>query len=112
MITIPIKPLSVNQCWQGKRFKTKEYERYEKDVMALLVAIKLPHPPYCVHYEFGFSNSMADIDNPVKPVQDILQKRYGFNDRDIYEMVVVKEIVKKGDEYIRFAITPHLPTTK
>lgn len=105
MIILPIKPLSVNQCFQGRRFRTKEYDRYEKDVMALLVAIKLPPPPYSVYYEFGFSNSLADLDNPVKPIQDILQKRYGFNDRDIYEMTVVKEIVSKGKEYVRFEIT-------
>jgi len=105
MITIPIKPLSVNQCFQGRRFRTKEYDRYEKDVMALLVAIKLPPPPYSVYYEFGFSNPMSDIDNPIKGLQDILQKRYGFNDRDIYEMTVVKEIVSKGNEYVRFEIT-------
>ena len=33
-----IKPLSVNEAWQGKRFKTNSYKSYEKDVMRLLPA--------------------------------------------------------------------------
>ena len=105
MITIPIKPLSVNQCWQGKRFKTKTYTQYEKDVMTMLIAIKLPQPPFKVYYEFGMSNSQSDWDNPIKPLQDILQKRYNFNDKDIYEANVKKVKVKKGEEYIKFEIT-------
>ena len=28
MIHLEIKPLSVNECWQGKRFKTKAYLKY------------------------------------------------------------------------------------
>ena len=30
---IEIKPLSVNECWQGKRFKTKAYTAYEKELL-------------------------------------------------------------------------------
>ena len=33
---LKIKPLSVNQVWQGKRFKTKTYKDYEKNVLAIL----------------------------------------------------------------------------
>lgn len=32
---------------------------------------------------------------------DILQKKYGFNDRDIYELHIKKTIVPKGNEYIQ-----------
>jgi hypothetical protein len=41
---------------------------------------------------------------PVKPFQDILQKRYNFDDRDIFKATVEKEIVKKGAEFIDFKI--------
>ena len=73
--------------------------------MAMLIAIKLPTPPYKVYYEFGLSNAQADYDNPIKPIQDILQKRYSFNDKDIYEANIKKVKVKKGEEYIKFEIT-------
>ena len=103
MELIKIKPLSVNKCWRGRRFKTDEYKWYEAEVLSLLKKIALPPPPYRVTYEFGMSKA-SDIDNPVKPITDILQKRYNFNDRDIYEMNIKKVVVKKGAEYIKFEI--------
>ena len=101
---IAIKPLSVNQCWQGKRFKTNKYKNYEKELMYRLPVLKLHPPPYHLILKFGFSSKLADWDNPVKPFQDILQKRYNFDDRDIFKATVEKEIVKKGSEFIDFKI--------
>lgn len=107
MSTIKIfrKPLSVNECWQGKRFKTKAYSQYERDLLFLLPKIKLPDPPYEVYYKFGFSSSASDYDNPVKPLQDILAKKYGFNDKHIQRAVIEREKVEKGKEYFEFKIT-------
>jgi len=101
---IDIKPLSVNQCWQGKRFKTPKYKGYEKEMLLLLPKIDIPNPPFKVYYEFGFSSANSDLDNPIKPLQDILQKRYDFNDKDIFEIAAKKVKVKKGDEYLIFEI--------
>lgn len=98
---VDIKPLSVNDAWQGRRFKTGEYKAYETEMLLRLPAGKLPDPPYRIHYEFGFSNKLADYDNPCKPLGDILQKKYGFNDNDIYEAHIRKVIVKRGKEYIK-----------
>lgn len=101
---INIKPLSVNDAWKGKRFKTDAYKAYETEMLVRLPAGHLPNPPYRVHYEFGFSNTLCDLDNPVKQTQDCLSKKYGFNDRDIYEAHIRKVIVKKGCEYVRVKI--------
>lgn len=101
---INIKPLSVNQAWQGKRFKTKLYSAFEQEFLLKLRPLKLPEPPYSVYYEFGLSNVLSDWDNPIKPAQDVLQKKYGFNDKDIFEGVVRKVKVAKGLEYILFEI--------
>lgn len=107
---IDIKPLSVNQAWQGRRFKTKLYKRYEKDVMFLLPSkMDIPVGELKVTYKFGFSNSLSDIDNGIKSFQDILQKYYGFDDRQIFKMIVEKEIVKKGEEFIEFKIESYDP---
>ena len=100
-IRLDIKPLSVNRAWQGRRFKTPEYERYERAMLLMLPCIKLPEPPYRIYYEFGFSNKQSDLDNPIKQLGDILQKKYGFNDKEIYEAFIRKKIVKRGQEYIR-----------
>jgi len=105
---INIKPLSVNECWMGKRFKTKSYQKYEKDLLFLLPKIKLPEAPYEVYFKFYFSNSGSDLDNPVKPAMDILQKKYSFNDKLVYKMTVEKALVKKGQECFEFMILPFI----
>lgn len=104
MVRIDIKPLSVNDAWKGKRYKTDKYKQYQNTLLWLLPKIKLPPSPYEIHFRFGFSNSLSDWDNPVKPTQDILSKKYGFDDRLIRRAVVETEIVKKGKEFIEFEI--------
>lgn len=104
MIRIYIKPLSVNRAWRGKRFKTNEYKIFEQEVLLKLPNIELPQEPFKVTYQFGFSNMQSDIDNPIKPIQDILQKKYGFNDSKIHELNVHKHKVAKGLEYFEFKI--------
>jgi Holliday junction resolvase RusA-like endonuclease len=103
-IQIHRKPLSVNACWQGKRFKTPLYKEYEKEILELLPdKYEIPEGDLQVRYEFGL-NTMADWDNPVKPLQDILQKKYDFDDRRIMKAEVIKKVVKKGDGYFNFEI--------
>lgn len=99
-LTLNLKPLSVNEAWQGRRFKTVKYARFEQAALLLLPGFALPPPPYDITICYHFSNKAADIDNPLKMTLDILQKRYGFNDRDIYRIELLKVICKKGDEKI------------
>jgi Holliday junction resolvase RusA-like endonuclease len=104
VIHLKIKPLSVNEAWQGQRFKTKSYSAFEKLVLLSLRPMPIPQPPFSVSFEFGMSNSLSDYDNPVKPLQDVLQKKYGFNDKDIFEAHIRKVKVKNGDEYFKFSM--------
>lgn len=107
---ISIRPLSVNQCWAGQRFKTPAYKKYEHDVLFLLPRdIIIPEPPYIIYFQFGVSSSLSDWDNPVKPIQDLLQKKYGFNDKHIRKGVVEIEVVPKGKEYISFELLNYKP---
>ena len=103
-IIVSINPVSVNDCWKGRRFKTDKYKSYERELLLKLKPYKLPEPPYSVYYEFGLSSALSDWDNPVKPFQDILQKKYRFNDVDIQEAVVRKVKTVKGKEYVKFKI--------
>lgn len=104
MIKVNIKPLSVNDAWKGKRFKTKEYSIYEKNVLFLLPKITIGAAPYCLSIDFYFSSEASDIDNPLKPFIDVLQKKYGINDKQINKLIVEKFKVKKGSECICFRI--------
>ncbi len=94
-----IKPLSVNNAWRGRRFKTPEYKAYEKELLYTLPSRELPEPPYKISFEFGLSNMAMDWDNGIKQCQDVLATKYGFNDRDIMEGFAKKVKVKKGEEY-------------
>lgn len=105
MVKIKIKPLSVNQVWQGKRFKTKAYKDYEQMMFLLLPKMEVPKGKLKLKIEWGFSSKQADIDNPTKPLQDILQKVYGFDDKMIYKLEITKVDVKKGEEYVEFDIS-------
>lgn len=104
MKRIDIKPLSVNQVWQGRRFKTKTYKDYEKTLLSILPNLTIPEGNLKVTFRFGFSSKASDWDNPIKPLQDILQKKYNFNDSRIYKAEIEKVIVKKGKEFIEFFI--------
>lgn len=93
-----IKLLSVNQCWQGQRYKTKAYKDYEKILLYTLPKHIIDCEKYYIIFIFNFSTNRADWDNPIKPLQDILQKKYQFNDCDITNALVLKNIVPKKDE--------------
>lgn len=104
------KPLSVNEAWQGKRFKTPAYKRYEEAMLLLMPKGKVePDQMLRIEFFFGFSNKASDLDNPVKLLMDIAQKKYGFNDKMVFELNVRKCIVKKGEEFIHMGIYPLLP---
>lgn len=104
MPKVDIKPLTVNQAWQGKRFKTPVYKAYEQELLLKLKPLCVPEGKLMLVATFGLSSKLSDWDNPVKPFQDCLQKKYGFDDRRIYEAHVKKVDVKKGEEFIEFEL--------
>lgn len=104
-ITIKIAPLSINKAYRGRRFKTPEYDKWSKDVAMLLPKkFKMPEPPYEMEITFGFSNKASDVDNGNKTFIDLLQWVYKFNDKEIYKLTSIKQIVKKGQEFITFKV--------
>lgn len=104
MVNIKIKPLSVNRCWQGRRFKTKDYDVYERELMYRLPKKVIPAGKLYLYLRIGFSSKASDLDNSIKPILDILQKKYGFDDKRVYRIDATKVDVKKGEEFIEFEI--------
>ena len=104
MYIIPLKPLSVNKAYRGRRFATKELQQYKKDLFRLLPKLKVGKGKLGVSYVFGLSSKGADGDNLIKSFQDCLTEAYNFNDNKIYEWKISKDDVKKGNEYISFEI--------
>ena len=99
-----IKPLSVNEAFRGRKFKTKKYIEFQQEMLLKLPKMDIPEGKLEIHYKIGFSNSNSDLDNAFKQLNDCLQKKYGFNDNLIYRIIADKEIVKKGQEFIEFKI--------
>jgi len=102
-IQLHIKPLSINQAWQGKRYKTKKYKAYEKEVLLMLPHYEIPEGDLDVRFEFGISKN-SDVDNCCKSLLDILQKRYSFNDSRVMRIELIKKVVSKNQGYFNFTI--------
>jgi Holliday junction resolvase RusA-like endonuclease len=96
---LPIKPLSVNQAFRGRKFKTPAYVKFQRDMLLLLPNVTLESISE-VHLHFGFSSKLSDLDNAVKQSLDCIVKKYGIDDRYINKIVLTKEIVQKGNEFI------------
>jgi Holliday junction resolvase RusA-like endonuclease len=108
-IIINIKPLSVNEAWQGRRFKTDAYKRYERNALILLPAKIDIHEMIRIDITYYFSSKASDLDNPTKLILDILQKKYKFNDSRVWELHLYKKIVAKGSERMEIIIQSCLP---
>lgn len=106
MDKIMIKPLSVNEAYRGRRFKTVKYNNWSREIYFKLPQLFVPEKIYLkIDIVFGFSSRGSDIDNCCKSFLDALQNKYGFNDSRVYELTVKKQIVKKGEEFIDFNIS-------
>lgn len=104
MIHLPLKALSLNSAYRGRRFTTPELKQFKRDVSILLPKLKIPDGKLQVKYRFGVSSKNSDGDNLIKCFQDALAECYGFNDKRIYKWEVEKVDVRKGSEYIKFEI--------
>lgn len=106
MHQVNVKPLSVNKAYQGRRFKTLDYKVFEQELLYVLPnTLEVPEGPLMIEFKFGLSNMGGDWDNPIKPAQDVISTKYGFNDNRIMKGSVEKIKVEKGKEYIKFKIT-------
>lgn len=102
-IEIPVKPLSNNRMWQGKRFKTKDYKQYEYDCMWFMGAKKITGEVE-IHYKFFIKNyALSDVDNFLKPIQDIMVKS-GIIEDDRKIKRIVAEKFKSDDDRIEIDI--------
>ena len=103
---VDIKALSINEAWQGRRYKTPKYKDWER-----MILIALPKPPEIplegvikAEMVFYLSHPLrSDVSNYVKLFEDCLVKK-GFlkDDRYIFSLLLRKE--KRSEEGIWFAL--------
>ena len=108
LIKMMVKPLSANKMYLGRKRKSHWYRDFEAALLKSLpsTGVRIPRKAKIkVTYVVGYSSKLADIDNFLKPFQDILQTHYKFNDNRIYKTEIIKDAdCNKGEEYIAFAI--------
>ena len=109
MYKIPIKALSVNRAWRGRRFRSKAYNEFRRVVDVFLNKIrptKPPEKPLMFHAEWGVSNSVSDTDNPCKPFLDVLFEWWDMKTKDHLVEFIMLEKTKtpKSKEFIRFHV--------
>lgn len=84
------KPISINDAFQGRRFKTADCKKYEQDVMRQLTFKPMLTGWVMVDFLFYLppsSYALSDISNLVKILEDcIVKKGYIEDDRKIVEM--------------------------
>lgn len=104
-IIIPIKPISVNEAFQGRRFKTKKCKEFEESFLKVAPRKEMITGLVEIQYEFYVKNhKQADYDNLVKITQDMLVKcGYIEDDRMVYKAVIWK--IPSKNEVIKITIS-------
>lgn len=108
--TLKVSPLSVNQAWRGRRFKTQEYKLFEVDVCNVLPLNKDKplEGELIVEYIYHIHNyGNTDTGNLEKTLSDMLVKRkYIKDDRYIKRLIQQKERASSvQEEYISILIS-------
>ena len=94
---LPLAPLSVNQAFQGRRFKTQKYNDWLDNGLWLLK--KAGGGTYRKPYNIEITLFMArlmDIDNPIKMILDLLKKAGVIEDDRYVDTLFIKKIVSKN----------------
>lgn len=105
-VTVKGKPFSANRMHYGKKTDTVDYRTFRDELLETLPDIEIPEGMIRIKLLACFSTKNADLDNVLKPLLDVLQKRYKFNDSKVYRIVAQKQTVPKGQECLKFQITP------
>ena len=112
---LPVKPLSINECFQGRHVKTRACRVYDKTLDLLLLQFKreiVRCEWYEVFYNFHIVNfALTDWDNMVKILQDGLKRNgYFTDDRRIKRAHVEK--FRSAVDRVEVEIIPYLGEVK
>ena len=104
-LRVLIKPISVNDAWQGRRFKTPECKKYCEDLALILPRKECVTGRVQIEFKFYAKNhASVDYDNLIKVTQDVLVKKgYIEDDRKIYRAIIEK--IPSKEDFFEFKIT-------
>ena len=112
-ITLPLKPISTNKIWSGKRWMSPAAKQFKSDCRILLfskrvelktMAATAEEEELAISLRFGLARDM-DIDNCLKLVIDSLSAVLGIDDKRFRRVSAEKEKVKRGREFISLSVS-------
>ena len=103
-IIVNLPPLSINKAWQGRRYKTKEYNNWLKDGLRLLPKREMIIDDVEIELTFYMKYpKKSDVDNPIKTCLDLIVKKgYLKDDVQVQSLHIYKE--KSENEMIKIVI--------
>lgn len=107
MITLKLKPLSINDAYRGRRFKSKDLEQYKSDCLWLLKGQKKYTGEIELNYKFYLKHyNRTDVGNLEKCLTDILVDSEIIPD-DRYVKKITMEKFKSEENKIIIEIKPY-----
>ena len=99
---LPVKAISINECFQGRRFKTKKYDAFIQEMLYTMPKKKTITGLVRMEILLYLKSILrSDIDNFVKPILDcIVKKGWIVDDRYIQYLKVSKVKSKEEGVYI------------
>lgn len=110
---LKIKPVSINEAYRGgRRFKTKEYLKYENDILWQLKGRPQIKGNYRLWLNFYLKNaSRCDVSNYIKCLEDIFVKA-GLVEDDRYCTEIHVTKIKHSEDIINWHIENVVAETK
>jgi len=98
---IEIKPISINNCFQGRRFRTKEFKHWQWAVISSLPKIKIESKEIQLYVTVYLKHPLqSDLDNFLKPLIDCIVKKGIIKDDRYIHLIQAfkKQSEKEGFE--------------
>ncbi len=103
-IKLPVKALSTNKIYGGRKRRSYHYKNYRRLVLGLLKEydkkIYNLDGNLSLTMDVGFSSPLSDLSNAIKATEDLIAEYFSFNDRFVVEIHMRKFLVHKGNEFI------------
>lgn len=115
-IILPLRVPSDNELWQGKRFRSPLYKKFQADAGWLLKGYSKPYkagePLRMVIRLYWHRAGLRDLSNAFKGLLDALVKYEAIpDDRYIYELTATKQKISTSEpERVEIEITHLAPT--
>lgn len=108
-VFLPVKALSTNKLYSGRKVRSWHYKRFRKQVFKILDTYDKENLRLSgnlkLKLEVGFSSPLSDLSNAIKSVEDVIAEWIGFNDKQIVSIEMEKYLVNKGSEYMRVQLS-------